>query len=108
MILEPPKMTPNLSIALALPYYHGENNFSYSPALYYNLVGEENSDNPFGNSGRLRIEAWVYFYPSKPTNFRIGITPYFSYRTHGTDDFDQFLFGAILQVRIETTLLKFL
>lgn len=107
MIIDPPITSPVLSLAFALPYYPGKNKYSFSPALYYNFIGERNSNTPFGNSGRLRLETWTFFYPTNPANFRIGVAPYISFRTHGTDDSDRFLYGLLLQVRIETNLIKF-
>lgn len=107
MIIDPPVTSPVLTFAFALPYYPGENKYSFCPALYYNFIGEKNSNTPFRNSGRLRLETWTFFYPTNPANFRIGVAPYISFRTHGTDDADGFLYGLLLQVRIETNLIKF-
>lgn len=109
LVLEPPKTQPILSAALALPYYPGKGALSYSPAVYYNFIGDQNSNTPFGNAGRLRIEVWIFYYPSinAAPNVRIGVAPYLSVRTHGEDKFDRWLFGGVIQLKIGTNFLHF-
>lgn len=107
IIINPPFAKPVFSIAIALPYYPGQHKFSFCQALYYNFIGENNSNTPFRNSGRLRFESWLFFYPKHPAKSRIGIAPYISLLTHGKDDSDRLLFGFVLQLKIEANLLKF-
>jgi hypothetical protein len=107
LILDPPVTSPVLSLAFALPFYPGQNKYSFSPAVCYNFIGKQNSNTPFKNSGRIRLETWTFFYPNNPDNLRIGVAPFISFRTHGTDHADRLLYGLLLQVRIETNLIKF-
>lgn len=107
LIINPPFTKPVLSIAIALPYYPGQNKFSLCQALYYNFIGEKNSKTPFRNVGRLRFESWIFFYLKHPAKARIGIAPYISLLAYGKDDSDRLLFGFVLQLKIEANLLKF-
>ncbi|MGD2092526.1 MAG: hypothetical protein PVH61_40545 [Candidatus Aminicenantes bacterium] len=109
LVLEPPRTWPILSAALALPYYPGKGQLSYSPAIYFNFIGDQNGHNPFGNAGRLRIETWIFYYPSitAQPNVRIGVAPFLILQTHGENRFDQWSYGVVMQIKIGTNFLHF-
>jgi len=109
LIISPPTVTPTLSPAFSLQYYPGKNAYSYSPTIYYDLTGNKGSNNPFGNMGRLRVEAWVFYYPliTGSPNFKIGVTPFLSVRTHGSDDFRPIEYGGEITIKIGTSFLQF-
>lgn len=110
VVIDAPSVRPTFSPAFSLQYYPGKGSFSYSPAIYYDLTGEKGENNPFTNLGRLRVEAWTFFYPTVTgsSNTKIGISPFISVRTHGTDDFNKVEFGGILTIRFGTSFLQFL
>jgi hypothetical protein len=110
LVIDPPASYPALSMAFALPYYPGRDKFSYMPALYYQLTGKQDSRSPFGNAGRLRVEAWIFYYPlieGKP-NVRFGAAPFIGYRTHGDDGFDRLVYGGMIQMKIGTNFVDWL
>jgi len=110
MIIDPPGVTSLFSPAFSLQIYPGKGSFSYSPAVYYDFTGKNDSDNPFGNLNRLRLESWVFFYPllSDNSNVKIGITPFLSIRTKGADDFNKVEYGGMVTIKFGTTFLQFL
>jgi len=59
---------------------------------------------------RLRVECWAFFYPQvkETPNVKIGVTPFVSIRTAGTDDFNKIEYGGMITVKFGTTFLQFL
>jgi len=109
LVIEPPSVTPSFSPAIALNFYTGKGNFSYTPTIYYDSKGEDNSSNPFQNVQRIRFEAWIFYYPviHDTPNVKIGISPFLSLRTKGSDDFNKIEIGGQVTVKFKTTFLKF-
>ncbi|WP_294293593.1 hypothetical protein [Chryseobacterium mucoviscidosis] len=109
MIIDPPSVKPTLSPAFAFQYYNGRTNFSYAPAIYYDMTGDKDEHNPFGNLSRLRIEFWTFYYPfvDKIPNLKIGASPFFSIRTQGTDDLNKIEYGALITIRFSSGMLSF-
>jgi len=107
--LEAPTATPLFSPAIAFLYYPGSNKFGYTPVLYYDLKGKDNSYSPFNGSGRIRMEGWIYYFPliTDVPNVKIGLAPFISYRTHGADKLDSVEYGGIFQVKFASNLIQF-
>jgi len=96
-----------LSPAFALLYFPGDGNFSYAPAIFYDLIGPA-ATNPNSTVGRVRLEYGVYFYPLiKAYNVRIGLTPFLNIRTNGTDNFKTFEYGGQISMTFGTSFLQF-
>ncbi|WP_157977142.1 hypothetical protein [Taibaiella helva] len=108
MVVDRPSATPTLSPAAALQYYPGQGNFSYAPALYYDMSGKNRQSNPFNDLHRLRVEAWAFFYPLAEGNVKIGLSPFLSIRTKGDDDYRTLEYGGLITVKFGTTFLQFL
>lgn len=104
-----PKAYPLLSPAFAVNYYPGKGDFSYTPALYYNLKGKEGKSSPLNNVARLRLETWVFYYPKiqGTTGVKIGVSPFFSLRTNGTDDLNKLEYGGLIRLAVSTNMLGF-
>lgn len=109
LTIDAPGVKPTFSPAFSFQIYPGKGSFSYSPTVYYDFTGKKGTDNPFNNLNRLRIESWVFFYPlvKDNPNVKIGVTPFLSIRTAGTDDFNTVEYGGIITIRFETTFLQF-
>jgi hypothetical protein len=109
MVIDGPAVRAAFSPAVSLQIYPGEGNFSYSPTIYYDFSGKEGVNNPFNNVNRLRLESWVFFYPviKDNPNVKIGITPFVSIRTAGSDNFNKIEYGGMVMVKVGTTLLQF-
>ncbi len=110
LIIDKPTVSPTFSPAFSLQIYTGKNNFSYSPTIYYDLTGKGGQNNPFNNMARLRLESWVFFYPliKDNSNVKIGLSPFLSIRTKGTDKFNAIEYGGQLTIKFGTTFLQFL
>jgi len=109
MVIDEPKALPIFSPAFSFQYYPGRGNFSYAPAVYFDLKGKLNSYNPFNNLGRIRIELWTFFYPiiEGNPNIKIGAAPFLSMRAFGKDGLRPVEYGAQLGFRLGTTFLQF-
>lgn len=109
LTIDAPSVKPTFSPAFSLQIYPGKGSFSYSPTVYYDFTGKKGSNNPFDNLNRLRIESWVFFYPlvKDNPNVKIGVTPFVSIRTAGTDDFNKVEYGGMITVKFGTTFLQF-
>ncbi|MCF0049781.1 hypothetical protein LXM25_06935 [Dyadobacter sp. LJ53] len=110
IIVDPPSVQPVFSPAFSLQIYPGKGNFSYSPTVYYDFTGNIGDNGPFGNLNRLRLETWIFFYPSvtDSPNVKIGISPFLSLRTKGQDSFNKAEYGGIITVKFGTSFLQFL
>ena len=110
MVIDAPSVRPTFSPAFSLQIYPGKGNFSYSPTIYYDFTGKKGTNNPFDNSNRLRLESWAFFYPlvNDNPNVKIGLSPFLSIRTTGTDDFNKVEYGGLITIRFGTTFLQFL
>lgn len=108
LVIDAPTDKATFSPAFSLQFYPGKGNFSYGPTVYYDFTGAKAKNDPFNNLNRLRIEAWVFFYPLIAGNVKIGLTPTLSIRTVGTDDFNQTEFGGQITLKFGTTFLQFL
>lgn len=109
LVVQGPSRSPQFSPAAALNYYPGAGNFSFTPAAYYDFNGNRNSADPFGNSERLRIEGWIFYYPliNNTPNVKIGLAPFYSLRTKGTDALNKVEVGGQITLRVGTTFLQF-
>lgn len=109
LIIAEPTAKSTFSPAISLNFYTGKGNFSYTPAMYYNLNGKAGESNPFNGSSRLRIESWVFYYPvvSVKTGIKIGLSPFVSLRTTGDDSLNKFEYGGMLQLLISKNMLHF-
>jgi hypothetical protein len=109
LTIDAPSVKPTFSPAFSLQIYSGKGSFSYSPTVYYDFTGKKGSNNPFDNLNRLRLESWVFFYPlvKDNPNVKIGVTPFMSIRTAGTDDFNKVEYGGMITVKFGTTFLQF-
>jgi hypothetical protein len=109
MIIAPPSATPTLSPAFSLQLYPGKGSFSYSPTCYYDFTGAKGQQNPFQHINRLRIESWVFFYPlvKDNPNVKIGLSPFLSIRTAGTDNFNKLEYGGLVTLKFGTSFLQF-
>jgi hypothetical protein len=106
-VLDKPFSTTIVSPAVALQYYPGTGNFSYSPAFFYDFFGA-GSNNVSGNSGRIRFELGAFFYPLiKMSYVKFGLTPFVSIRTNGTDNFNAIVYGGQISIRMGTSFLQF-
>jgi len=109
LVITPPSGTPQLAVRVAVPTYLGRGLMGFGPAFTYALSGDRGRWNPTTKSGRAGLETWVFYFPTQEgaTNLRLGAAPFVSYRTHGSDAFSQWEYGALLQVRVGTAALEF-
>lgn len=107
LIISAPSVKPLFSPAFSLQFYPGKNSLSYSPTVYYDFTGEKSTSNPFNNLNRLRLECWVFYYPLIKDNVKIGISPFVSIRTAGTDEFNKLEYGGLITIKFGTTFLQF-
>lgn len=110
LIIDAPSVRPAFSPAFSLQIYPGKGSFSYSPTIYYDFVGNNGTNSPFGNLNRLRLESWVFFYPlmKDNPNVKFGVSPFFSIRTAGNDHYKKVEYGGIISVKFGTSFLQFL
>ena len=109
LTIDAPSINPTFSPAFSLQIYPGKGCFSYSPTVYYDFTGKKGTNNPVDNLNRLRIESWLFFYPlvKDNPNVKIGVSPFLSIRTAGTDDFNKVEYGGMITVKFGTTFLQF-
>lgn len=109
MVIDAPNVKPMFSPAFSLQIYSGKGSFSYSPTVYYDFIGKKGINNPFDNLSRLRLESWIFFYPliKDNSNVKIGISPFISFRTGGSDDFNKVEYGGMITVKVGTTFMQF-
>ena len=110
IIVSPPSVLPTFSPAFSMQIYPGKGNFSYSPTIYYDFTGDIGEKGPFGTLNRLRLETWIFFYPSitDNPNVKIGISPFLSFRTSGIDGFNKAEYGGMVTLKFGTSFLQFL
>lgn len=110
LIIYAPGLKPTFSPAFAWQFYSGKSKLSYTPALYYYFTGKSGQGNPFDKLNRLRLETWVFYYPTLPkvSNLKIGISPFLSVRTKGIDAYNTCEYGAVISLKFGTTFLQFL
>lgn len=109
MVRNPPVVAPALEVSLAVPLYLGGNvPLAYAPALVLTMAGESGAWSPLGAGARLRGETWLYYFAaaSARTNVRVGVAPYLSSRLAGSDGADRLDYGAMVELRVGTTLLE--
>lgn len=109
MIVDEPSVQPTFSPAITFQFYPGKGDFSYAPAIYYDMTGSKGQSNPFNSLNRLRLEFWTFYYPlvKDVANVKIGLSPFLSIRTKGTDDFNKVEYGGMITIRFNSTLLNF-
>lgn len=117
VVLDKPSVKPTFSPAIAFQIYPGTDAaFSYAPVLYYDFTGTgKNGDgsygnkDPFNNLQRLRVEAWVFYFPTikDPLGVKIGVAPFVSWRIAGTDSFNAVEWGGMLTVKFGSTFQQF-
>ena len=99
--------TTIISPAFAFLFYPGDGNFTYAPAIFYDIVGHA-ATNPNSTVGRARLEYGLFFYPLiKAYNVRIGVTPFLNIRTNGTDNFHAVEYGGQISLTFGTNFLQF-
>lgn len=110
MVISSPSVKPTFSPAFSLQIYPGKGAFSYSPTIYYDFIGNKGSNDPFNNLNRIRLESWIFFYPlvKDNPNVKIGLTPFLSIRTAGSDEFNKFEYGGMITIKFGATFLQFL
>lgn len=110
LIISPPQSKAVLSPAFSLQIYNGDGNFSYSPTVYYDFMGDGGSNDPFGGLNRLRLESWIFYYPliKNTPNVKVGVSPFLSIRTAGTDNFNAVEYGGMVTLKFGTSFLEFL
>ena len=107
-VIDKPYSVSVFSPAATVQLYSGTGYFSYSPAIFYDYFSVSGASKS-QSSGRLRIEFGVFCYPQiKINNFKIGLVPFLSFRTNGTDNFDPVIYGGQISVRFGTSFLQFL
>ncbi|MFN2380821.1 MAG: hypothetical protein ABR519_11535 [Bacteroidales bacterium] len=109
MIVDAPSVQPTISVAFTFQFYSGRGCFSYSPALYYDITSRKGQSSTFNSLNRLRLEFWTFYYPliKDNANVKIGVSPFMSIRTKGTDDFNQIEYGGMITIRFNSTFLHF-
>ncbi len=109
LVIDIPSVKPILSPAFSLQIYSGKGSFSYSPTIYYDFTGNKGVNSPFDNINRVRLESWLFFYPliKDNPNVKIGVSPFLSIRTAGTDDFNKYEYGGMITFKFGTTFLEF-
>jgi hypothetical protein len=109
MIIDEPSVQPTFSPAFSFQFYPGKGSFSYAPAVYYDMTGKKGQSDPFNNLNRLRLEFWTFYYPliKDNANVKIGLSPFLSIRTQGTDDFNKIEYGGMITIRFNSTFLHF-
>ncbi len=109
MIVDQPSVQPTFSPAFAFQFYPGKGDFSYAPAVYYDIIGSKGQTNPFNSLNRLRLEFWTFYYPliKGNANVKIGLSPFLSIMTKGMDDFNKIEYGGMVTIRFNSTLLNF-
>lgn len=109
MIVDEPSIQPTFSPALTFQFYPGKGGFSYAPTVYYDITGSKGQSNPFNSLNRLRLEFWTFYYPlvKDNANVKIGLSPFLSIRTKGTDDFNKVEYGGMITIRFNSTFLHF-
>jgi hypothetical protein len=102
MIIAGPDKTPGISPAIAFQNYRGTGSFSFTNALFYDMTGEKDQDNPINDVHRARYEFWIFFYPvvGDTPNFKVGFGPFVSVRTKGSDDFNKVEYGGQITIKI--------
>jgi hypothetical protein len=110
MIVAAPSVRPRLIPSLAFPIYPGSGDFAWAPVASMDLKGAKGDKFAFGDVGRLKLEAWTYYFPTAPAavNVRFGIAPFASYRAFGTDDFRRWEYGGIVQLWVGSTFFEVL
>jgi len=107
LIIDRPYTTSVISPAVTFQYFPGTGYFIYSPALFYDYYKVSGNNTP-GSFGRLRLEFGVFCNPViKINNFKIGLVPFISFRTNGTDNLDPVILGGQISVRFGTSFLQF-
>jgi hypothetical protein len=107
MIIDKPYSTSVVSPAITVQFFPGSGYFSYSPALFYDYFTISGS-NASSSFGRLRLELGIFCAPQvKINNFKIGLIPFLSFRTNGTDNNDPVIIGGQISVRFGTSFLQF-
>ena len=107
LIIDKPYSTSVISPAVTVQYFPGTGYFSYSPAVFYDYY-TISGNNSAGSFGRLRLEFGVFCNPQlKINNFKIGLIPFISFRTNGTDNLDPVILGGQISVRFATSFLQF-
>lgn len=106
-IVAAPAVAPETSLRLASPFTTGSE-LGHGPGLTYTLKGDPGDYLPGAKVGRLRAEWYFYWFPSGlKGGGRIGLAPFLDLRTHGTDKLHGVEYGAIVDLRLETTLLEY-
>jgi hypothetical protein len=108
--LNPPTVLPATTLRIAIPIYFGALGypFAFGPAGSFTFSGAD-GDSIGAKTDRLRWEAWVYYFPVSKgiTNLRMGAAAFGSHRVKGDDKLDRTVIGALLQLRLSTTLLDY-
>jgi hypothetical protein len=107
LVIAPPDVKPELSGRIAVPFTFG-GEFGYAPAVMYTASGSSGDWGPGSKIGRVRGEAFVYWFPATVTGGgRVGLGAYVDRRVRGTDTRDETEYGALLDVRLGANLLEY-
>jgi hypothetical protein len=107
LVIAAPGAVPELSARVAVPFTFGSE-IGYGPALMYTARGAPRAWEPGSKVGRLRGEAYLYWFPSSlKGGGRIGLGAYADARVHGSDERGAREYGALLDVRLGANLLEY-
>jgi hypothetical protein len=108
MKIDSPQTKPTITILLALPIEPKRGRSAFGPAFSYSKTGKANAWWPKEGSTRVRLEAWLYYFAfGEAAATRVGIAPFVDVRTAGDDKRDDFIVGAILELRTSTARLEY-
>jgi hypothetical protein len=106
MIVDKPYTVSLISPAATIMYFPGAGIYSYGASIYYDYAKSNGSSSEF-TSGRIRVEADIFCSPLIKMNyFKLGLSPFISIRTNGTDKFKSILLGGQISVRFGTSFLQ--
>lgn len=108
--IKPPAVVPATTLRIAMPIYFGALGYplAFGPAGSFTFSGAD-GDSIGSKTDRLRWEAWIYYFPVSTgiTNLRMGAAAFGTHRVKGDDKLDRTVIGALLQLRLSTTLLDY-
>jgi hypothetical protein len=103
VIVDAPRARPEFSIRGAMPIsFPSWKELALSPSLTYSAGGEDNAILPTVQTGRLRGELFLHWFPVVQGGPRVGIGPFIDVKLHGEKGKDPIEAGALLQLRMDT------
>lgn len=111
-VIKGPSIAPLTTLRIFLPLYPGWNTpLAFGGAFSHGWANKD--DGWFGGDvQRSRGELWLYFYPKEDdtTNVRLGLGPFYDWRSHGSaddDDQEKHVYGLLVQLRVGTLPLEY-